>query len=42
MYTQIGLSTDSMDIKNICVNYGLDTEYWRKKELATDSIGKLM
>lgn len=39
--TQIGLSTDSMDIKNICVNYGLDTEYWRKKELATDSIGKI-
>jgi CMP-N-acetylneuraminic acid synthetase len=30
-----------MDIKNICANYGLNTEYLRKEELATDTIGKI-
>ena len=37
----IALSTDSDDIKHICADYGLNTNYTRKKELATDSIGKI-
>lgn len=37
----IALSTDSEDIKDICADYGLNTNYTRKKELATDSIGKI-
>jgi CMP-N,N'-diacetyllegionaminic acid synthase len=37
----IGLSTDSLNIKNTAAKYGLLTEYLRDPELANDTAGKL-
>ncbi|NDA62787.1 MAG: acylneuraminate cytidylyltransferase family protein [Chitinophagia bacterium] len=37
----IGLSTDSEEIKSVAAEYGLDTEYLRPAELATDTAGKI-
>jgi len=37
----IGLSTDSSEIKNIALKYGLETSYLRKSGLASDTAGKL-
>lgn len=39
--TDIELSTDSEDIIRIAKNYGLETEYRRPKELASDTAGKV-
>jgi len=39
--TDIGLSTDSLDIKKIASEYGLETSYLRKSGLASDNAGKL-
>jgi len=37
----IGLSTDDIEILEIARQFGLDSEYIRPKNLATDNIGKL-
>ena len=37
----VGLSTDSIDIKNTAEQYGLKTDYVRPAEMATDAAGKL-
>lgn len=39
--TQIELSTDSLDIKNVANAYGLTTTYSRSADLANDTSGKL-
>lgn len=40
-HTDIGLSTDSQKIKDICSDYGLITDYERPLKLSTDNIGKV-
>jgi CMP-N,N'-diacetyllegionaminic acid synthase len=37
----IALSTDSNRIREVAAEYGLNTDYVRPKELATDTIGKI-
>ncbi len=37
----IGLSTDALDIRDSAKKYGLDTDYIRPSEMATDNAGKL-
>ena len=39
--TDIALSTDSIEIKNIAENFGIKTEYVRPQNLATDKAGKV-
>lgn len=37
----ISLSTDSIAIKEVAKKFGLDSEYYRPEELATDTAGKI-
>ncbi len=39
--SDIGLSTDSEEIKDVAFKYGIKTSYVRESKLATDDIGKL-
>ncbi len=38
---QVGLSTDSFEIREVSASLGLSTDYLRPAEMATDSAGKL-
>lgn len=37
----VELSTDDQEIKDVCAQYGLKTEYQRPASMATDSAGKI-
>lgn len=40
-HVDIGLTTDSEDIKKIAADWGLNTAYQRSEELSTDKVGKI-
>ncbi len=41
MHADIALSTDSAEIRSVAAEYGLENEYVRPAELATDNAGKI-